>query len=143
MELKIMKIHSNAVIPKYAHEGDSGMDLFSIEETIIKPNEIKLIGTGIKTEIPLGYEIQIRPKSGLAANHGITVLNTPGTIDAGYRGEIKVILINHSEKEFLIEKQSKIAQMILKKVEQAEIIEVKEINETTRNDRGFGSTGLR
>ena len=143
MNLKIMKIHENAIIPNYVHKGDAGMDLYSIEETIIKSNEIKLISTGLKTEIPLNYEIQIRPKSGLAIKHGITVLNSPGTIDSGYRGEIKVILINHSEKDFLIEKNSKIAQMVLKKVEQAEIIEVTELNETTRSTGGFGSTGLK
>ncbi|MBN2127824.1 MAG: dUTP diphosphatase [Candidatus Diapherotrites archaeon] len=143
MKLKIMKIHSDAVIPKYAHEGDAGMDLYSVEETVLNPNETKLIATGIKLAIPIGFEVQVRPKSGLAANHGITVLNTPGTIDAGYRGEVKVILINHSGKEFRIEKGSKIAQMVLKKVEFAEIEEVTELDETKRSENGFGSTGLK
>ena len=94
MKIKIKKINEEASIPFYVHKGDAGMDIFSVEEKIIKPKERTLISTGLKFEIPFGYEMQIRPKSGLAINYGITVLNTPGTIDSGYRGELKVILFN-------------------------------------------------
>ncbi|MBU4348252.1 dUTP diphosphatase [Patescibacteria group bacterium] len=142
MKIKIQKINEEAIIPFYAHKGDAGMDIFSIEEKIIKPKERVLISTGLKFEIPIGYEMQIRPKSGLALNYGITVLNTPGTIDAGYRGELKVILFNSSREDYLVSKGTKVAQAIIAKVEEAEIEEVEDICESSRGDGGFGSTGL-
>ncbi|RLG71066.1 MAG: dUTP diphosphatase [Candidatus Iainarchaeum archaeon] len=142
MKLKVKRISPDAKLPRYAHEGDAGLDLYAAEDAVIMPKERKAISTGIKIALEKGYEAQIRPKSGLALNYGITVLNTPGTIDAGYRGEIKVILFNASDKPFKIEKGKKIAQMVIKKVEYAEIEEVDELDETSRGANGFGSTGL-
>ena len=142
LKIKIKKIHPDAVIPKYAHKGDAGMDLFSCEDYTLKPKERKLFGIGLKVEIPEGYEMQIRPKSGLSLKHGITVLNTPGTIDSGYRGEVGVILINHGEEDYEIKQGEKIAQAVIKKIEIVEVIEVEKLGETFRGERGFGSTGL-
>ena len=141
MKIKIKKINEKAIIPKFAHEGDAGMDLFSIESLTINPGERVLVKTGIAMELPLYTEAQIRPRSGLALKHGITVLNTPGTVDCGYRGEICVILINLGNEVFNIEPGMKIAQMVIKPVLQVEIEEVKDINDTERGTGGFGSTG--
>lgn len=142
MKILVKKLQQDAKSLGYAHEGDSGLDLFAAESAVLRPGERKLIGTGIKVAIQPGYEAQVRPKSGLAIEHGITVLNTPGTIDSCYRGEVKVILVNHSNKDYKVEKGRKIAQMVLCKVEKAEIEEVDELDETPRNEGGFGSTGL-
>lgn len=142
MELKIVKLMEEAMIPKYAHLDDSGMDLFSIEEKEIKSGEVSLIKTGISIELPKNTEAQIRPRSGLALKNGITVLNTPGTIDEGYRGEICIILINHSKTTFKIEKNMKIAQMVIMPVLKPEIKIVNNLSETERGDNGFGSTGI-
>jgi len=117
------------------------MDLFSDEEKLIRTGESALIKTGIKIELPANSEAQVRPRSGLALKEGITVLNTPGTIDEGYRGEVGVILINHSKKDFLITAGMKIAQMVISPVYQAEVIEVDELSDTHRGEGGFGSTG--
>ena len=137
-----MKIlHPDAKLPNYAHIGDAGMDIYSIVDYILQPTEAKLIGTGISVELPYGYEMQIRPKSGIAAKSGVTVLNTPGTIDAGYRGEVGVILINHSKKPYEIKKGEKIAQAVFKKFEIAELEVVEELSDTSRGEGGFGSTG--
>ncbi|MEM2956510.1 MAG: dUTP diphosphatase [Candidatus Pacearchaeota archaeon] len=143
LKIKIQKIHPNAVIPEYNYKDDSGMDLFSLKEIKIKPRHRVVVPTGLKIEIPKGYEMQIRPKSGLAIRNGITVLNTPGTIDAGYRGEIKVILINHSSKAYKIEKGQKICQAVFNKIERAKIIVSEELSKSERDDKGFGSTGLK
>ena len=140
--IKINKIKENAILPHYAHEGDAGVDLYSAENYVLRPGQITLVSTGIKLAIPKGYEAQIRPKSGLALNHGISVCNSPGTIDSGYRGEIGVITINHSKEEFKIEKGTKIAQMVFNKIEKAEFEEVKDLDNTKRGQNGFGSTGL-
>jgi len=142
LKVLLKRLKEDAKIPCYAHEGDAGLDLFSAEEVTIEPGERKLIGTGFNIAVEKGYEAQVRPKSGLAINYGIGVLNSPGTIDASYRGEIKVIVINHSKEPFTIGKGTKIAQMVLTKIEKAEIVEVKELDETSRNKGGFGSTGL-
>ena len=130
-------------LPNYATKHSSGMDLFAtnISPIAIKPGETTLISTGISIAIPLGFEAQIRPRSGLAAKHSITVLNSPGTIDADYRGEIKVLLINHGTDNFLVEKGMKIAQMIIARYEQVSWEEVSNLDETSRSDGGFGSTG--
>lgn len=141
--LKVKKIHEEAILPSYAHFNDAGLDLFSVEEVLIKPNETALIKTGIKIELPTQTEAQIRPRSGLALKHGITVLNTPGTIDEGYRGEIGIILINHGKSDFLVEKKMKIAQMVIKPVWQVEVNEVEELSDSLRGEGGFGSTGKR
>lgn len=142
MKLLVEKISEKAIIPFKAHEGDAGMDLFSVENVVIKPMERKLIHTGIKIQLPHNTEAQIRPRSGLALKHGITVLNTPGTIDEGYRGEIGIILINLGSEEFIVEQGMKIAQMIIKPTLVLEVEEVVELTETTRGEGGFGSTGV-
>jgi len=141
MKLKIKKLDSNAIIPAYQTELSAGFDLHSIEDYVIKPMERKLIKTGLAFEIEEGYEIQIRPRSGLAFKHGITVLNSPGTIDADYRGEIMVLLINLGEREFEIKKGDRIAQAVVSPVIQAEFIEVEKLSDTKRGRGGFGSTG--
>ncbi len=141
IKIKIKKI-SDSKIPSYAHKGDSGMDLYANEDHMLNPMERKLIGTGIKVAIPYGYEAQIRPKSGLALEHGISHANCVGTIDSGYRGEIKIPLINFGEKPYKIEKGKKIGQIVFARVEEAVLEEVEDLGETTRNDKGFGSTGL-
>lgn len=134
---------SNNPLPEYATTGSSGLDIRAhISEPItLQPLERSLIPTGLYLEIPLGYEIQIRPRSGLAAKQGITCLNTPGTIDSDYRGEIKVILINLSNEPQSIQPADRIAQMVLQKVEQAQLIITDDISVTVRNEGGFGHTG--
>lgn len=137
-----MRLNEVAIIPKYAHAGDAGLDLFSTEDLEIPAGESKLIPTGISVELPQGTEAQIRPKSGLALSHNITVLNTPGTIDQGYRGEIKVILMNHGKSSFKVERGMKVAQMVIAPFIQVEVIEeVKSLGTTSRGSQGFGSTG--
>lgn len=144
--LKMLKIklkkNADLKTPFYAHKGDSGVDLYAAESYLLKPMERKLIATGIKIAVPDGYEAQIRPKSGLAMEHGISHINCVGTIDSSYRGEIKIPMINFSDKPFSIEKGKKIAQMVFAKVETAVFEEVEELDNTTRNEGGFGSTGL-
>ncbi|NBD14911.1 MAG: dUTP diphosphatase [Cyanobacteria bacterium] len=141
MKLKIKKIHESAIIPSYAHQGDVGMDLYSIDEVEIASGETTLIHTGITIELPQGTEAQIRPRSGLALKHSVTVLNTPGTIDEGYRGEIGVILINHGKSAFKVAKGMKIAQMVIKPVLYVEVDEVDKLGQSSRGQGGFGSTG--
>jgi len=143
INLKIRKISKEAVIPQYAHSGDAGMDLYSIEEKCIQPGETVLIHTGIQIELPENMEAQIRPRSGLALNHSVTVLNSPGTIDEGYRGEICIILINHGKNNFKVEKNMRIAQMVINQFVHAEISEVQELSHSERAEKGFGSTGLK
>ena len=144
--LKIKKLENSQglALPKYETNGSAGMDLIASidEDIIIKSGEIKLIKTGIAIALEKGFEAQIRPRSGLALKNGITVLNTPGTIDSDYRGEICVILINHSKLDFIVSRGMRIAQMIIAKYEQAEIIAVENLDETVRGSSGFGSTGV-
>ncbi|MEA5617234.1 dUTP diphosphatase [Cronbergia sp. UHCC 0137] len=142
MKLKVVKLIHSAIIPKYEHSNDAGLDLISIEELELLAGESKLIHTGISIELPPGTEAQVRPRSGLALKHQITVLNTPGTIDEGYRGEIGVILINHGKKPFKISKGMKIAQMVIAPVIRVEIEEVDSLTDTSRGTDGFGSTGI-
>src|SRR3990167_5451557 len=133
IRVKIKKI-ADVKTPFYAHKGDAGVDLYAAEDYMLKPMERKLIGTGIKIEIPHGYEAQVRPKSGLAIEHGISHANSVGTIDSGYRGEIKVPLINLSDKSYKIEKGKKIGQIVFAKVEEAVFEEVGDLDKTTRNE---------
>ena len=142
LQLKVIN-KSNNPLPKYQTIASAGMDLHAdLQKTItLQPGERKLIPTGLFIELPLGYEAQVRPRSGLALKHGITVLNSPGTIDADYRGEIKVLLVNHGTEEFEIEHSDRIAQMIIARHEQAEWIPVSEINQTDRGVGGYGSSG--
>lgn len=141
MKIQIVKLDEAAIPPCYAHPGDAGLDLFAIESQEILPGETQLIKTGIAIALPPHTEAQIRPRSGLALKHSITVLNSPGTIDAGYRGEIGIILINHGHKSFQITPKMKIAQMVICPIIQAKLTIVDELNITDRDDNGFGSTG--
>ena len=142
MRVKIIN-KSNNQLPAYETASSAGMDLraFVDADVVLKPFERKLIPTGLFIELPDGYEAQIRPRSGLAIKSGITVLNSPGTIDADYRGEIKVILINLSNEDFTIKSGERICQMVIAKHEKAEFIEVETISETERGAGGFGHTG--
>jgi dUTP pyrophosphatase len=142
-KIKIVRLNDKLPLPTYATKHSAGIDLYaSISEPIIlKSKEYRLIPTGISIEMESCYEAQIRPRSGLAAKYGITVLNSPGTIDADYRGEIKVLLINHGNEDFLIEFSMKIAQMVIAKYLQVTLEEVNSLNSTDRADGGFGSTG--
>ena len=142
VKLLIKKLHKNIILPEYKTDGSSGMDLMAnVEQTVkILPGEKKIISTGIMVAIPEQYEIQIRPRSGLAAKNGISVLNTPGTIDSDYRGEIKVILINLGKDIFEINKNDRIAQMIVCPIIKAELKEVENLPQTVRGEGGFGST---
>ena len=143
IQLKVKKIHADAILPKQARAGDAGMDLSSVEEKVLLPGEFALIKTGIQIELPEGTEAQVRPRSGLALKNGITCLNSPGTIDAGYRGEVGVILINQGKEPFKIEKQMRIAQLVVQYVPQVFIEEVEELSDTERGEQGFGSSGVK
>ena len=144
-KILIKRLSNNIPLPKYETEWSSGMDLTANVNKVIEiqPGKSEIIPTGLALSIPKNYEIQIRPRSGLAAKNQISVLNTPGTIDEDYRGEIKVILINLGEKKFKIEKGLRIAQMVLCPVIKAELEEVDELDETKRGSGGFGSTGIK
>jgi dUTP pyrophosphatase len=142
MEIQIKKLHPDARLPQYEHFNDSGLDLVSIEEKELLSGESALIRTGIVIALPPNTEAQIRPRSGLALKHQITVLNTPGTIDEGYRGEIGVILINHGQNSFKITKGMRIAQMVICPILRVKVKEVEVLSDTTRGEGGFGSTGL-
>ena len=139
--IKFQKLTPDAVIPSYAHPGDAGADLVAIESYMLEPGQRLAIPTGLAAEIPQGYEMQVRPKSSLALNYGVTVLNTPGTVDAGYRGEIKVILINFGQSVFAINPGQRIAQIVIAPVLQAKFVVTESLNESQRGAGGFGSTG--
>jgi dUTP pyrophosphatase len=142
LSLKIKLIHPNAILPRFAHPGDAGLDLYSVENKEIPPSASALIATGLVLELPEHTEAQIRPRSGLALKHQITLLNSPGTIDYGYRGEIKVIMINHGKEPFIVEEGMKIAQMVVKPVLPVNIVQVEDLSDTDRGAGGFGSSGL-
>jgi dUTP pyrophosphatase len=140
MKIQIKKLHEDAIIPKYAHNSDAGMDLFSIEELILKPGHRVGVKTGISIGLPQGYVSLIWDKSGVAFKSGIKTM--AGVLDSGYRGEYIVVLLNVSNQDFEIKKGQKIAQVLIQKIENPEIEEVKELSETSRGEGGFGSTGL-
>jgi len=144
-EILIKRLSKEATLPKYETEGSSGLDLAAcVDKNIeIKPGKSEIIPTGLAVSIPQNFEIQIRPRSGLAAKSQISVLNTPGTIDSDYRGELKVILINLSGKSFIVEKGLRIAQMVLCPVIKAKFKEVESLEDTKRGSGGFGSTGIK
>lgn len=139
--IKIMKTHNNAIIPKYANIGDAGMDIYAIEETTIEPKTTVIIPTGLRMAIPIGYEIQIRPRSGMSSKTKIRVANSIGTIDSGYRGDIGIIFDNIGDTPYKINIGDRIAQMVLNEVPVAEFQLVDELDETSRGNGGFGSTG--
>ena len=140
MKLKIKNLSDNPT-PYYKNPGDAGMDICSNENVKVLAFNWKLISTGIYLEIPEGYEVQVRSRSGLAVKYGLMVLNSPGTIDSGYRGEVKVILKNHDHHSYDVKKGDRIAQLVMASVVRAEIEEVIELSETERNEGGVGSTG--
>ncbi|WP_200899955.1 dUTP diphosphatase [Clostridium cylindrosporum] len=144
MKLFIKRLQNDIPLPKYMTSGAAGMDLYAAvnEDTVLKKGEIKLIPTGIAISIDSGYEAQIRPRSGLAIKHGISLVNTPGTIDSDYRGEINLIMINFGARDFIIKRGDRIAQMVINKIETPTIVEVEVLDETSRATGGFGSTGL-
>ncbi len=145
MRIKLKRLHSfDLPLPSYMTPGSSGVDLYAAhqEDICIKPGERHLIPTSLAIALPTGWEAQIRPRSGLALKHGITVLNTPGTIDADYRGEIKVLVINLGDKEYILKRGERIAQMVFAPVQQAQLVEVENLDETGRGDGGFGHTGV-
>ena len=139
-----IKAEKGAVIPHYATEGAAGADIsaYLSAPVTLRPGEYKAIPTGLFMEIPEGYEVQVRPRSGLALKHGITVLNAPGTIDSDYRGEVKVILINHSSEAFTIQNGDRIAQIVVARVHRLPFVEVVDLSATERGEGGFGSTGV-
>ena len=138
--IKIRKLSPLAVLPRYVHPHDAGLDLYSAETTTILPQERKLISTGIALAIPAGYVGLIWYKSGIATKHGLKTM--AGVIDAGYRGEVKILLHNLSQQSYTVEAGSKIAQMLIQPVEQKQIVEVEELDETERGEQGFGSSGI-
>jgi dUTP pyrophosphatase len=140
--LKVKRISKDAILPNYAHESDVGLDLYSIERKVIPPGKSCLIRTGLIIELPEGAEAQVRPRSSLALKHTITILNSPGTVDPGYRGEIKVIMINHGENDFLVEKKLKVAQLVISPIIKVNVLPTDELSSTDREEKGFGSTGL-
>lgn len=144
MKVKIIN-KSNNELPSYKTEGSSGMDIraFLEEPMIVKPMEIKLVPTGIYTEIPQGYEIQVRARSGLALKHGISLVNGIGTIDSDYRGEIGIIIINLGKEDFVINNGDRIAQLVVMKYERIDVEEVEVLSDTDRSEGGFGSSGIK
>jgi len=141
MTITFKRLHPGAILPQYAHPGDAGMDLCACEACEIAPGTHLLVRTGLVMQLPSGTEAQVRPRSGLALKHGITLLNTPGTIDEGYRGEIGVIVINHGRDPFRITPGMRIAQMVIAPVLRVTVEEVGEVSSTARGVGGFGSTG--
>jgi dUTP pyrophosphatase len=141
MQLKVKRLVSDAVLPAYSHAGDAGLDLFAAVNVALAPGDTALIQTGIAIELPPGTEAQVRPRSGLALKHAVTVLNTPGTIDEGYKGEVGVILINHGKTTFTVTAGMKIAQLVIASRLTVDVIEVESLSETSRGAGGFGSTG--
>ena len=142
INIKFKKLDSNSIIPEYMSNFASGADIYASEELVIEPGAIKLVSTGFSMAIPEGFEGQIRPRSGLALKHGISVLNSPGTIDSDYRGEVKVILINMGKEAFTIKHGDRIAQLVITEVTRASFQTVDDLDETQRNNGGFGHTGF-
>jgi dUTP pyrophosphatase len=140
--LKVKRLSAGAILPAYAHPGDAGLDLYAAVSASLEPGESKLISTGISIELPPNTEAQVRPRSGLALKHGISVLNAPGTIDVGYRGEVGVILINHGRSRFDVLPGMKIAQMVVAPCLTVTIEETGDLSGTARGQGGFGSTGV-
>ena len=135
------KIHTEAVIPQYQTEGSSGFDFHCLENLYINPGDTVLVKTGLKVQLPAFTELQVRPRSGLALKHGISIVNSPGTIDSDYRGLVQIILINHGQDHFTINRGERIAQMVINKVAQANFELKAELDETERGEGGFGHTG--
>lgn len=143
VNIEFKLLHELAQAPKYAHDGDAGADLVCIEDVTLAPGERSLVSTGVAIALPAGYVGLVHPRSGLATKHGIGIVNTPGTIDSGYRGELKICLINLDPSETVnLPAGSRIAQLVIQEVTSAQFIQVQDLGETERNDKGFGSTGV-
>jgi dUTP pyrophosphatase len=142
MDLRIRRLSPDAVVPSAAHPGDAGLDLHAAATLTIAPGAWATVPTGIVIELPPGTEAQVRPRSGLAHRHGVTVLNAPGTIDEGYRGEVGVILVNHGPAPFEVTPGARIAQLVVQRRLEIQVVEVEALSETARGAGGFGSTGL-
>lgn len=140
-ELRVKRIDPRAQLPAYAKPGDAGMDLRALEPQTIPPGACRLVRTGLVVEIPPGFEGQVRPRSGLALKHAVTVLNTPGTVDSGYRGEVGVILVNHGTADFAVAAGDRVAQFVLARFETARVVEADDLSRTERGEGGFGSSG--
>ena len=141
MKLRVRRLSPDAIIPAYAHPGDAGLDLHACEDVALDPGVACLVSTGVAIELPEATEAQVRPRSGLALKHSVTVLNTPGTIDEGYRGEVGVVLINHGATTFHVTRGMRIAQLVVQKRWTVKVVEVDGLTDTTRGTGGFGSTG--
>ena len=141
VKVRVKRLSPDAKIPKAAMAGDVAFDLYSTIDYELRPGERFAVPTGIAVEIPSGYEGQVRPRSGLALKEGVTVLNTPGTIDSGYRGEVNIIMVNHNSESFKITKGMRICQLAIRPVTDVEFVEVDELSDTERGEGGFGSTG--
>ena len=141
MQLKVKRLSPSATLPARAHPGDAGLDLYSAVDLDIGPGDTRLVSTGLALELPPGTEAQVRPRSGLALKHSVTVLNTPGTIDEGYRGELGVILINHGRTVFAVRHGMKVAQLVVKPTLAVDVVTVETLSDTPRGSGGFGSTG--
>ena len=132
---------AGARLPARAHPGDAGLDLFAAADVDVPAGETRRVGTGLAVELPAGTEGQIRPRSGIALRHGVTVLNAPGAVDAGYRGEVGILLVNHGRRTFRVRRGMKVAQLVVTPVVEVEVVEAEALSETARSDGGFGSTG--
>jgi len=142
LEISIRRLDPDVPLPSYAHPGDAGADLVTTQDITLKPGERALVPTGISIALPEGYAAFVHPRSGLAARHGLSIVNTPGTVDAGYRGEIKVALINHDQTEpVVLNRGDRIAQLVIQRVEHAVFVEVEDLPESARGAGGYGSTG--
>ncbi len=143
LELQVQRLDPQVPLPTYAHEGDAGMDLAAAAEVTVSPGERVAVPTGLAVAIPQGWVGLVHPRSGLARRHGITVTNAPGTIDAGYRGEVQVLLVNLGDESVTLSRGDRIAQLLLQQVGHARVVEVEDLDDTTRGAGGFGSTGTR
>ena len=142
LEISIRRLDPDVPLPSYSHPGDAGADLVTTEDVTLKPGERALVPTGIAIALPLGYAAFVHPRSGLAARHGLSIVNTPGTVDSGYRGEIKVALINHDLHEAIVlNRGDRIAQLVIQRVEHAQFVEVEDLPDSARGAGGYGSTG--
>jgi dUTP pyrophosphatase len=141
--LRVQRLRDGAQLPKYMSDGAAGLDLAALvdDEVVIRPGERALIGTGLAIALPHGHEAQVRPRSGLAWKHGVTVLNSPGTVDEDYRGEVKVLLVNHGQEPFVVRTGERVAQLVIAKVERVAIEELGSLDETVRGVGGYGHTG--
>jgi dUTP pyrophosphatase len=141
--LRVQRLRDGAQLPKYMSDGAAGLDLAALVdgEVVIRPGERALIGTGLAIALPRGHEAQVRPRSGLAWKHGVTVLNSPGTVDEDYRGEVKVLLVNHGQEPFVVRTGERVAQLVIAKVERVAITEQAELDDTVRGAGGYGHTG--